>query len=436
MSMKYILMVAAILFAGPAFAQVITPVIRQEVVDSLAKSLVKNYIFADTARRMGAFIEGRLKQGAYDKVTNAVEFAQVLTTDLRSVYKDVHLSVVYDLQMQKNLADTSATDAGERHRQNLVEYAQANFGFRKLEILSGNIGYVAFDRFYAMNDPAKEVVNSAFSFLKNVNALIIDLRNNGGGSPEMIRYITGFLVPAGTQLSGFFERRSRRSETTFTDAPSLPVSFVGRPVYILVNRRSLSGAEVFSYDMQQMHRATIIGEVTGGGAHAVGPAPVSNGFIGLIPYARAVNPITQTNFEGVGVQPDIQINADSAVDAAVLKYYDYKLANAKDSVAISRISWPRSMLMAKLHPYIADSAIAKSYAGIYDNRLVSFENGQLFYTGTNGKRSALVALSPGSYKIQDIDYMKIDFIKSGDGKIVGMKFIFEDGFVSSYKKDH
>ena len=255
--MKYLWMVAALFFAGQAFAQGITPVIRQEVVDSLAKSLVKNYIFADTAQRMGAFIERRLKQGAYDKITNAGAFAQMLTTDLRSVYRDVHLSVVYDPQMQKNLSDTSATDAGERHRQNLLEYAQANFGFRKLEILSGNIGYVSFDRFYAMNDPAKEVVNSAFSFLKNVNALIIDLRNNGGGSLEMVRYITGFLVPAGTQLSGSFERRSQRSETTFTDAASIPVSFVGRPVYILVNRRSFSGAEVFSYDLQQMHRATI-----------------------------------------------------------------------------------------------------------------------------------------------------------------------------------
>jgi hypothetical protein len=436
MIMKYLWMVAALFFAGQAFAQDITPVIRQEVVDSLAKLLVKNYIFADTAQRMGALIERCLKQGAYDKIANAGAFAQMLTTDLRSVYRDVHLSVVYDPQMQKNLADTSAADAGERHRQNLLEYAQANFGFRKLEILGGNIGYVSFDRFYAMNDPAKEVVNSAFSFLKNVNALIIDLRNNGGGSPEMVRYITGFLVPAGTQLSGYFERRSQRSETTFTDVASIPVSFVGRPVYILVNRRSFSGAEVFSYDLQQMHRATIIGEVTGGGAHAVGPVPVSNGFIGLIPYARAVNPITQTNFEGVGVQPDIPINADSALDAAVLKYYDYQLVGAKDSAAIKKISWPRSMLLAKLHPYIADSAAAKSYAGDYDNRLVSFENGQLFYTGTNGRKSTLVALTPGCYKIRDIDYMKINFIKNGDGKITGMNFIFEDGFISNYKKNH
>ncbi len=433
-SMKYIFTLFAVLLVKVLPAQVLSLAIKREVVDSLSKALAKNYIFPDTAQRMGAYIENRLKAGSYDKMMSGNAFAQALTTDIRSVYNDAHLSISYDPQMQHNLADTTTGNAAEKRRQNLAEYAQQNFGFKKLEILNGNIGYVSFDRFYGFNDYAKEVVNTAFSFLKNTNALIIDLRNNGGGSPDMEKYICSFLVPPGTQLSSVYERRTHHIETAFTYQPSIAVSFVGKPIYILVNRRSFSAAEALCYDLQNIHRATIIGETTGGGAHLVGPNSISNGFIGLIPFARAISPVTGTDWEAVGVQPDVRINADSSLDAAVLLYYNYQLSKTKDSAETKGIIWSRDMLEAKLHPYHADSSIAKTYIGIYASRLISFENGQLYYTGANGKKSKLVALSSNLYKIDDIDYMKIEFLKNGNGEVTEMNFIFNDGFVANYKK--
>ena len=432
--MKYLLTILIVLLANLLPAQNLTQAVKSEVVDSLSGSLIKNYIYLDTAIKMGTYIKKRLRNGSYDRILNPREFAQALTTDLWSVYNDAHLSITFDPQMQGTMQDGSKTKAAQRRQMNLKEYEQQNFGFKKLEILNGNIGYVSFDRFYGFNDPAKEVVNTAFSFLKNVDAVVIDLRNNGGGSPDMNKYISSFLLPAHTQLSGLYERRTNKTEAAFTYEPSVPVSFAQKPVYILVNRRTFSAAEVFSYDLQNLHRATIIGEITGGGAHAVEANGISNGFIGLIPFAKAISPVTGINFEAVGVKPDIQIGADSSLDAAVLNYFDSRLANTKDSGLIKKISWPRDLLKAKLHPFYTDSTTAKSYTGNYSGRMISFENGSLYYTGRDGKKSKLVSLSSDIYKIEGIDNMKIEFAKSETGKITGMNFIFEDGFVANYKR--
>jgi len=133
----------------------------------------------------------------------------------------------------------------------------------------------------------------------------------------------GFILPAGTQLFGSYERRTNSLEQN--RAATQAISFGIKPIYILTSRRTFSCAEAFAYDLQNLHRATIIGETTGGGAHLVGSENISNGFTGLIPYARAVSPVTGTNWEGVGVKPDIAISADSSLDAAILGYYNYQL---------------------------------------------------------------------------------------------------------------
>ncbi len=383
---------------------------------------------------MANVLKSRLKNKDYESITNPNEFAQKLTDDLRSVYNDVHLSIVFDPQLQARLADTSKINTAERRQQNLAEYQQKNFGFNKLEILSGNIGYVSFDQFYGFNDFTKEVVNTAFTFLKNTYALVIDLRNNGGGSPETVKYISSFLLPLKTQLSSFYERRTNQIETAFTYKPSIPVSFVGKPIYILVSRRTFSAAEAFSYDMQTLQIATIIGETTGGGAHAVGPIDISNSFIGLIPYSRAINPITKTNWETVGVKPDVQINADSSLDAAVLSYYDFRIKTLKDSNSIKTIKWSRDMLNAKLHPFSMDTLTLKTYVGNFADRIVSFENSMLYFTGRDGKKSKLIALTKTVFKIENIDNFKMDFLTSPIKKVNELEFIFQDGFRTTYKR--
>jgi retinol-binding protein 3 len=413
----------------------LTRSVKNDVVNNLCKSLLDNYIFEDTAINMKNSLLKSLTAGLYDSITNPQEFAYRLTTDLRKIYDDKHLSIIFDTKMQENLADTSKLKEEEKRKQNRVAYAQENFGFKKVEILGGNVGYIYFDRFFGFNDESKERVNSAFSFVKYANALIIDVRNNGGGSPDMDEYISSFLLQPKTQLSSFYERRNDSMELSYTYQPDIPVSFASKPIYILVNRRTFSAAETFAYDLQHLHRATIIGETTGGGAHAVQPIDISNGFFGLIPYARAINPITKTNWESVGVKPDVNVISDNAEDAAILIYYDYEIANLKDSAKIKKIQWARTILDAKIHPNQIDTSILKNYTGKFGNEIFSYNAGTLYVRAKKGSPSRLIPLSETSFKQADIDYYKFEFLKNATGQVDGVLMTYDDGYTRIDKKE-
>ena len=413
----------------------LTMVAKKDVVNNLCKSLLDNYVFEDTAINMKNSLLKSLANGLYDSITNPQEFAVRLTTDLRNIYDDKHLSIIFDPKMQENLADTSKLKEEEKRKQNRVAYAQENFGFKKVEILDGNIGYIYFDRFFGFNDESKERVNSAFSFLKYANALIIDVRNNGGGSPDMDEYISSFLLQPKTQLSSFYERRNDSMELSYTYQPDIPVSFASKPIYILVNRRTFSAAETFAYDLQHLHRATIIGETTGGGAHAVQPIDISNGFFGFIPYARAINPITKTNWEAVGVKPDVNAISDNAEEAAILIYYDYEIANLKDSDKIKKIQWAKTILDAKIHPYQIDTSILKNYTGKFGDEIFSYNAGALYARAKKGNPSRLIPLSQTSFKQIDIDYYKFEFLKNATGQVDGVLMTYDDGYTRIDKKE-
>ena len=294
----------------------LTKLAKTEVVNILAGTLLENYIFADKALNMQNLIRKKLVAGLYDNITNPDEFAEILTMDLRSVYNDLHLSVSFNPGLEKRLSQNS--DKSTDSQTWAIEEAKfQNFGFKKVEIAESNIGYIHLDRFYDLSESAKTTVESVFKSLRNCNALIIDLRNNGGGSPDMVKYICSFLFDKPTHLNDLYERRSDKTLSYWTEPMKSSDFFSGMPVYVLINRNTFSAAEEFAYDLQVLHRALLIGETTGGGAHPVSPHLISNGFIGNIPYARAINPVTRTNWEGVGVKPDVKVASKDAIDSAL-----------------------------------------------------------------------------------------------------------------------
>ncbi len=419
---------------GQAHSFQLTANIKANVIENLSATLMKNYIFSDTATKMANVLKSRLKNKDYESITNPNEFAQKLTTDLQSVYRDIHLAVNYNPQFENTLKNTSDVNSSQVQEKNLRNARQQNFGFKKIEILSGNIGYIYFDRFFGLNESSKETITNAFSFLQHTNALVIDLRNNGGGSPDMVRHICSYFFKEKTHINNLYERRTNKTEEYWTEPLSSSSNFHSLPLYILVNRRTFSAAEEFAYDLQSLHRATIIGETTGGGAHPVSPEPIGNGFIGNIPYARAINPLTGKNWEAIGVKPDIQINADSSLDAAVLSYYDFQIKTLKDSNSIKTIKWSRDMLNAKLHPFSMDTLTLKTYAGNFADRIVSFENGILYFTGRDGKKNKLIAMTRTTFKIENTDNLKIDFLPTTTGDVKELAFIFDDGFVTTCKR--
>lgn len=268
---------------------------------------------------MAAKIRGELAAGRYDAIDNESAMARRLTDDLRSVRNDKHLGVRFEPESATGPGDRSARGRGTlivRGGGRGDDPRHDNFAFRKVEWLPGNIGYLKLDLF--LDGPeAKATGDAAMAFLRNADALIVDLRDNGGGSPVMIRFLQSYLFDKPTHLNSFFDRRGEKVEDSWTTEKVDGRRFrADLPVFVLTSSYTFSGAEEFAYNLQTRGRAKIVGETTGGGAHPVAPQRIDDGLMVTIPFMRAENPITKTNWEGVGVKPDIACARDEALAKA------------------------------------------------------------------------------------------------------------------------
>jgi hypothetical protein len=274
---------------------------RRRVIETAIEKLDANYVFADVATKMGDAVKARLKRGEYDSVSDGGTFARLLTEHFRAVSNDRHLRVVYD-------ADGDARQAGGGG-------GPRGCGFVRSEVQPGNIGYLKFN-FFAPVDECGDSATAALTKLADTDALIIDLRDNGGGMPRMVAYISSYLFDARTHLNDLYTRRDNSTQEFWTR--SVPGKKFGgtKPIYVLTARRTFSGAEEFSYNLKSLGRATLIGETTGGGAHPTQPFRIDDRFSIGVPFARAINPITKTNWEGTGVAPDVRVPAADALETA------------------------------------------------------------------------------------------------------------------------
>jgi hypothetical protein len=192
-----------------------------------------------------------------------------------------------------------------------------NRGFFKLEWLEGNVGYVDLRRFHPISE-SKEMVDAALSFLSTAHAIIIDLRENRGGAGESLPYICSHLLPYPTQLSSWYSRENDFLKEFWTTEEIAGERRTDVPVFLLTSERTFSAAEMFAYDLKVRDRATLVGEPTGGGAHSVDLYQIDDQFEIYIPTARAISPVTASNWEGAGVIPDVAVPAEAALDTAVV----------------------------------------------------------------------------------------------------------------------
>jgi C-terminal processing protease CtpA/Prc len=190
-----------------------------------------------------------------------------------------------------------------------------NCGFEKVEHLGGNVGYLKVN-FFGDPDVCGPTAIAAMNFLGTVDAIIFDLRENGGGDPKMVALISTYLFAELTHLNDLWQRKDNSTQQYWT-LPYVPGKRLdGKPVYLLTSKQTFSGAEEFSYNLKNLKRATLIGETTGGGAHPVMGHRIDEHFMIGVPFARAINPISKTNWEGTGVEPDVKVAAADALATA------------------------------------------------------------------------------------------------------------------------
>jgi hypothetical protein len=286
---------------------------RTQVIDAAIENLNAYYVSPELAKKMADAVLARRKKGEYDAMNDGDAFAKKLTEDFREVSHDKHLRVDF------SPAKIAERPTGPPDAAQVAEYRKQmekmNCGFDKVEILPGNVGYVKFDMF-ADPDICGPTAVAAMNFLGNVDAIIFDLRENGGGDPKMVALISTYLFATQTHLNDLWERKSDSTSQYWT-LPYVPGKRLdGKPAFVLTSKRTFSGAEEFTYNLKNLGRATIIGETTGGGAHPVSGHRIDDHFMIGVPFAKAVNPISKTNWEGTGVEPDVKVPAADALATA------------------------------------------------------------------------------------------------------------------------
>ncbi len=289
---------------------------RKAVVDTLAERIERLYVFPDKGRETSRALRKRLASREYDRITSAQELSDSLTSHLRAATHDLHLRVNYRHQpVPPRSANGPPPEAELQRRREMGR--RTNHGFERVERLQGNVGYLDLRQF-AGSPEAQATAIAAMNFLGNVDALIVDLRRNGGGSPEMIATLLTYLTEPGDRLmfNTFYQREGDQTLQFWTN-PYVPGPRLnGKPVYVLTSQRTFSAAEEFAYDIQTHKLGTIVGATTGGGAHPGGMVRVHEHFMVFIPTGRAVNPVTKTNWEGIGVKPDLDVKPGEALRVA------------------------------------------------------------------------------------------------------------------------
>ncbi|GGA61832.1 S41 family peptidase [Ornithinibacillus halotolerans] len=281
---------------------------REEVINHMVQLVKNSYVFPEVANTISERILLKLSNKAYDSLHDPHQFSKVITADLQDISNDKHLGLKYHPSpISQNDSDKKKAATNRKRLLRL-----ANFGFEKVERLPGNIGYHKTLKFFEP-ELAGELAIASLNYLANTNAIIFDLRDNSGGDAGMVALICSYLLEGRVHLNNFHWRKNNRVEQIWTNSHIQGPSLREKDVYILTSQRTFSGAEDFAYTLQNLNRATLIGEKTKGGAHPGGFQPINAYFSVNIPIGRAVNPITNDNWEGCGVTPHLEVAEEHAL---------------------------------------------------------------------------------------------------------------------------
>lgn len=304
--------------AGPA-PMPVTAAERHAVVAQLAHQLEAKYVFPEAARTLAIALRDREAAGAYADADDVVAFVDALTADLRRLGKDSHFDVMHAPDFQPRPAGHVPTAAQVDAMRE--EIASHGYGIDSIARLPGNVGSLEL-RGFGPTELVGDALSTAMTILSGADALILDLRHNGGGQPGTVAHFMSHFFAHGDErhLNDLYSRATDTTRQYWT-SPAVGPRYT-KPVYVLTSARTFSGGDECAYDFQTQKRGVIVGESTGGGSNPGEVYPIGAGFVAFIPDGRAINPVTKTNWEHVGVQPDIAVPAAEArktAHAAILR---------------------------------------------------------------------------------------------------------------------
>jgi hypothetical protein len=398
------------------------------VVDRIADQIAARYFDQAKGERLAAELKAEAAKGAYDKYAAPLDLAQALTVRLKP--QDSHFNVTWSAEP----AQPSTMSGAQRPGAVSEVDRRQNFGFRRVEVLPGNVAVINmgfFAHFGAPDAPAKAAADAAMTLASGADAVIFDLRDNGGGSPAMVGYLVGHFVPEGANVYNTFKSRGPDRQELPPEPPK-----TGRrletPVYVLVSGRTASAAESFSYTLQAAKRAIIVGEATAGGANPGGLAPVGDGFSVFVSGGSPVNPITGRNWEGTGVIPDVAARPGEALVKAQQLALGKVIGGPASALAKAEAAWA-------LEALAPDAAVAAKtladYAGAYGVRSVKVDGGRLVVAHERRPPVTLKPVGKDTFAIEGTNVpMRVTFDRDAGGRITGMVQSTSDGRATRFAR--
>jgi hypothetical protein len=330
----------------------VTPQQVDEIVEHLLSGL-EDYVFPEIAEKLQRQIQTH--RSGYRAISDSNALAARLTEDLRAVGNDNHLAVSFGEELMLQNEPSPA----EKEHAHAFDLANGH-GIRSARRLPGNIGYVDL-AYFAPDSDAGTALAAAMQLVSGTDALIVDLRRNGGGSGGTVTALLSYFFEESTQLSSIVERKHGQPEerqnwtTPYVTGPR----YLGKPVFVLTSHRTHSAAEQCAYDLKNTHRATVVGERTGGGANSsTGEIALGYGFSAFIPNGQARSPLTHSNWQGTGVEPDV---ATTVSDALIIAY-KLALKDSKPSVESEGLTKERQIALQD-----PQGALAEEIAGFQKN---------------------------------------------------------------------
>lgn len=320
---------------------------KQATIDMLIKQMNDRYVDAKLAKEVERVLSIKLRDGEFNSIDHGFAFAEALSKTVNEICKDAHLRIRYSATPLPERKDRNEPSAEEMKA--FQKYIRLNnAGYDKVERLAGNVGYLEV-RMFAEQKEALRQAEAAMKFLADTDAMILDLRRNGGGSPDGVQLLCSYFFdekPVHLNSLLFRDKDKVRTEEFWTLKKVAGPRYVGKDLFVLVGPRTGSGAEECAYNLQQLKRGTIFGEKTWGGANPGGTVRLNDHFSAFIPVGRAQNPYTKTNWEGVGVVPDVKIEQAKALKEAHIAAIRALLGKTKEKDDIDRLQQALSSVEA------------------------------------------------------------------------------------------
>lgn len=433
------LVLAITLLLAPAFAAAsdFTADDRRAVVERIADLIDRNYVYADKAAAIAAEMRGWTQDPAILRAPHRLAFASVLTERLEKY--DGHFNVRWSDPAARAV---SPSGPPRNFEEMMAQMRRDNFGFDAVKRLDGNIGYLRmsffapFDHKAKETPPARRVAEAAMAFMQETDAVIVDLRQNGGGSPFMVHLIfSHFLGEEPLLINTFYDRLADETIEFYSFDEIANERRPTVPLFVLTSGRTGSAAEEFAYDVQTHGRGLVVGETSGGAANPGRLFDAGDGFFVFVSTGAAVNPITGANWEGVGVKPDVEAPADKAFDVA----YDLALAGVigkegAHPALLREAQWTLDRLRAERDSAQLSLREARGYAGKYGDREIAYERGALVYRRSPRPPVILLPLGDDEFAAAGTSRMRVRFARDARNRVTSLILLYADGETTAHER--